>query len=237
MTREPIIDVAPNAEQLARCAAEWLIERMAATLCLSGGSTPRGLYAILASPAYRDRVPWQRLHLFWGDERFVPPDHLDSNYRMAREAMIVHVPIPPDQVHPIPTSPSPQAAAGAYRRTLREFYQTGVLDPARPLFNVTLLGVGPDGHTASLFPGTPALDEQTAWVAPVVGAKAEARITLTFPALASSRAVAFLVAGAEKHPIIVRMRRGDQDVPAARVQPAGELRWFLDRAAAGGKED
>jgi 6-phosphogluconolactonase len=242
MKRNPTIDVAADAEALARRAAEWLVDRMTASdgpfaLSLSGGSTPRGLYALLASPPYRDRIPWQRLHLFWGDERYVPPDHPDSNYGMARTAMIAHVPIPSHQVHPIPTSPSPEAAAAAYEQTLRDFYKADVLDPARPLFNVTLLGLGPDGHTASLFPDDRALDEQAAWVAAVVGAKPEARITLTFPAIASSGAVAFLVAGAEKHPTIARVCRGDQALPAARIEAAGELRWFLDRAAASGNND
>jgi 6-phosphogluconolactonase len=242
MKRNPTVDVAADAEALARRAAEWLVERMTASdgpfaLSLSGGSTPRGLYALLASPPYRHRIPWQRLHLFWGDERYVPPHHPDSNYGMARTAMIAHVPIPSHQVHPIPTSPSPQAAATAYEQTLRDFYKADVLDPARPLFNVTLLGLGPDGHTASLFPGARVLNEQTAWVAAVVGAKPEARITLTFPAIASSGAVAFLAAGTDKHPVIERVRQGDRALPAARVKAAGELRWFLDHAAATGNKD
>lgn len=237
MTAQPIIEVAADAEALARRVADWLVDRIAATqgyfaLNLSGGSTPRRLYQLLATPTYRERIPWQRLHLFWGDERFVPPDYPDSNYRMAREAMITHVPIPPDQVHPIPTAPSPQEAAASYERTLKDFYGAATLDPARPLFNVTFLGLGPDGHTASLFPGTSALTERSVWVMPVVGAKPEPRITLTLPVIASSAAVAFLVSGIEKSAVVARLKQRDPALPAARVETAGELWWFLDRAAA-----
>lgn len=237
MTAQPIIDVAADGDALARRVADWLVGRIAAAqgrfaLSLSGGSTPKRLYELLASSPYRERIPWQRLHLFWGDERFVPPEHPESNYRMAREAMIAQVPIPPDQVHPIPTVPSPQAAAAAYERTLKDFYGGEMIDPERPLFDVTLLGLGPDGHTASLFPGTPALDERTAWAVPVIGVKPEPRITLTFPVIASSAAVAFLVAGGGKSSMVTRLRQGDPALPAARVRAAGELRWFLDRAAA-----
>lgn len=242
MTEGAIIEVAAGAASLACRLADWLVDRVAGTrgpfaLSLSGGSTPKRLYTLLASPAYRKRIAWQRLHLFWGDERYVPPDHPDSNYRMAREAMIAHVPIPADQVHPIPTAPSPEEAAAAYERTLKTFYGAEALDPARPLFQVTLLGLGPDGHTASLFPGTASLDEHRAWAVPVAGARPEPRITLTLPVIASSDTVAFLVAGADKYPVIERLRRGDPALPAARVHAARELRWFLDRAAANGRED
>ena len=238
MTPQPIVDIAADAEAVGRRAADWLVARVAEApgriaLNLSGGSTPKRLYTLLAGPPYRDRIPWQRLHLFWGDERFVPPDHPDSNFRMAREAMIDHVPIPPDQVHPIPTSPSPGEAAAAYERALMAFYVAETLDPARPLFDVTLLGLGADGHTASLFPGTSALEERTAWVMSVIGAHPEPRITMTFPVLASSNAVAFLVTGAEKRDALRRLRSGDPAIPAARVGAARERRLFVDRAAAG----
>ena len=233
-----IVDVAPDAEALARHVAEWLVERRIRreglfALTLSGGSTPRHLYELLATPAFRERIDWRSVHLFWGDERYVPHDHADSNYRMAREALIEHVPIPPDQVHPIPTASSPEAAAASYAETLQSFYGARTLDLARPLFDVTLLGLGADGHTASLFPGDPALEERDAWVVSVIGARPEPRITLTFPTLASSDSVVFLVSGAEKLPVIDRLRRGDTELPAARVRAARELRWFLDRAAAG----
>jgi len=221
-----------DADALARHVAGWLVDVALATegtfaLCLSGGSTPRRLYEILASPAHRDRMPWRRTALFWGDERFVPPEDPQSNFRMAREALLARVPIPPQNIHPIATvGLSPVAAADAYERTLRDFARE------RPfLFDVTLLGLGTDGHTASLFPGSPALRERERWVLPVVGAKPETRITLTYPALESSRHVAFLVAGADKEPVLRRIRDGACDDPAARLIPAGRLHWFADRAA------
>lgn len=234
------IEVEADAESLARRLADWLTDRIAGTrgpfaLNLSGGSTPKRLYTLLATPAYRERIPWLRLHLFWGDERYVPPDHPDSNFRMVREAMIAHVPISPDHVHPIPSGPSPNAAAAAYEQTLKDFYGADTLDPNRPLFQITLLGLGLDGHTASLFPGSSALDEQSAWVVPVVGARPEPRITLTLPVIASSETVAFIVAGAEKHDAIEGLRDDEPALPAARVRAARELRWFLDRAAANGR--
>jgi 6-phosphogluconolactonase len=243
MTGEPVIagaivEVAPDPEALARRVAEWLVERVTGkegpfALTLSGGSTPERLYQILAAPAFRERIDWSRMHLFWGDERYVPHDHPDSNYRMAHEAFIDHVAIPPGQVHPIPTGPSPAAAAAAYEETLKDFYGAATLDSSRSIFDVTLLGLGPDGHTASLFPGDAALAERRAWVEPVVGARPEPRITLTLPVLAASDTVAYLVTGAEKRPVIERLRAGDTELPAARVRAARELRWFLDRDAAG----
>jgi 6-phosphogluconolactonase len=241
MSRELIVEIEADADALAGKVADWLVARIAATrgpfaLCLSGGSTPGPVYALLASPLYRERVPWRRLHLFWGDERYVPHDHPDSNYRMTRERMIAQVPIPPAQVHPIPVAPSPAEAAAAYERVLRDFYGSDVLVAGRPLFHATLLGLGTDGHVASLFPGTPALDVDRAWVVPVVGVKAEPRISLTFPAIGASAAVAFLVTGADKYPAVERLRRGDPGLPAGRVRAVDELRLFLDEAAAGGGE-
>jgi len=140
------------------------------------------------------------IHVFWGDERHVPPDHPDSNFGMTHAALLGRVGVPNDNVHAIPTvGLSPQAAAAAYETTLRDFYGRDRIAAARPLFDITLLGIGADGHTASLFPGHPALDERDHWSLAVLGAKAEARITLTYSALDSSRHVAFLVSGAEKH--------------------------------------
>jgi len=153
---------------------------------------------------------------------------------MARAALLSHVPIPATNIHPVPTEGiGPDAAASAYERELKSFYGAERLDPARPLFDVTLLGLGPDGHTASLFPGTDVLAERDRWVAAVVGAKSEARITLTYPALASSWRAAFLIAGDEKRAVFKRLRRGDIDLPAAHLHPTGELTWFADRPAAG----
>lgn len=227
-----------DAEALARAAAKWLVDLAVAgtgrfAIGLSGGSTPKRLYQLLAESPFRERLPWDRVHWFWGDERFVPRDHPDSNYRMVDEAMLSRAPAPKENIHGIPVSGVPAEAARAYQRTLMAFYGAETLDPARPLFDVQLLGLGPDGHTASLFPGTPVLEERSRWVAEVIGAKPEARITLTYPALASARHAAFLVAGPDKREMFARARQGDTSLPSGRVDPLGELWWFVDRAAAG----
>jgi len=227
-----------NAETLAHDVAEWLCGLAQAsdgafTVCLSGGSTPRPLYERLADPPIASRFPWNRAHWFWGDERFVPHDHPDSNYGMARDAFLSRVPVPDDNIHAVPTEGlSPDEAASAYETTLKRFYGADTLVPGRPLFDVMLLGIGDDGHTASLFPGQPALQETRRWVVAVIGAKAEARITLTYPALDSSRELAFVVTGNEKQGVVARAQAGDRTLPAAVVHPVGRLHWFTDRAAA-----
>jgi 6-phosphogluconolactonase len=239
MGGESEIVVRSDAEALAEYAAAWLTERVQvagerASVSVSGGSTPKRLYELLAGPKYRDAFPWQRVHWFWGDERFVPKDDPLSNYRMVREALLDSAPIPPANVHPVPTEGmTPDEAAAAYERELKAFYGADRLNSARPLFDVMLLGLGEDGHTASLFPGISALEERTRWVVAVVGAKPEARITLTYPALESSRDVAFLVAGPAKREILARARAGATELPSARVRPVGHLHWLVDRAAAG----
>ena len=233
-----IVDIQADGAAVARRVAEWVLERALATpgrfaWCLSGGSTPKTTFALLATDAFRTRFPWDRTHLFFGDERFVPPDHPDSNYRMAREAMIAHVPIAAAQVHPWQTDTDPEHSALHYADTLKRFYGADTLEPGRPLFDVTFLGLGEDGHTASLFPGVAALAERTAWTAAVIGAKPEPRLTLTYPALDSSRAVAFLAAGEGKRAILGRALAGDTALPAVGVHPVGELHWFTDTAASG----
>ncbi len=147
--------------------------------------------------------------------------------------MFAKAPVPPENIHPVPADGSPEDAARRYERTLQEAYGAPVLDPDRPLFDVTLLGLGPDGHTASLLPGEPVLEERKRWVAAVAHGRPEVRITMTYPVIESSRRVAFLVAGREKASILRAIRAGDSQVPAARVRPQGELFWFVDRAAAG----
>jgi 6-phosphogluconolactonase len=229
------IAVHPTPEDLARATAAWLRERAATAgprfaVCLAGGSTPRRVYELLAS-AERDQFPWDRAHWFFGDERFVPHDHPDSNYRMAREAMFDAAPVPAANLHPIPTAGQPAQAARRYESELREFYGAATLDPQRPLFDVVLLGLGEDGHTASLFPGTKALQERERWVVDVLNPKSEPRITLTYPALESTRDLAFLVAGAHKRDILARVR-GGEDLPAARLRGRAAPYWFVDRAAA-----
>jgi 6-phosphogluconolactonase len=225
----------PTPEELADATADWLCQLVLASeqpfaVCLSGGSTPRKLYETLA--ARGTRFPWPRSHWFWGDERFVPYDHRDSNFRMAQEALLSRVPIPRDNIHPIPTQGlSPRAAAAAYEATLKQFYGCDTLAGARPLFDVTLLGIGEDGHTASLFPEQQSLHERTRWVLDVRSPKGDPRITLTYTPLQSSRDVVFLATGSSKQRVIARARAGDQALPAARIRPVGRLHWVLDQAA------
>jgi 6-phosphogluconolactonase len=231
-------EILPDPEALARRGAEFLVERALATegrfvLCLSGGSTPKRMYQMLAADPLRGKMPWDRVHLFWGDERFVGRDDPESNYRMAHEAMIAHVPIPAANVHPVPVTGTAEQAAASYEATLKAFHGSDALSPARPFFDVMLLGMGDDGHTASLIPGTPSLDERKAWVTTVKGARPETRITMTFPLIDSSKIVAFLIAGGAKRDILARVRGGDKSLPSARVAPVGQLRFFIDAAAAG----
>jgi 6-phosphogluconolactonase len=236
---EARLEMLADPEALSRRVAGWLLAAATAkegafAVALSGGTTPRTLYEQLSKPPYRDSFPWSRTHWFWGDERFVPHDDPLSNYRMVREALLSRAPIPTVNIHPIPTEgTTADEAASAYERELKFFYGAAQLDPARPLFDVTFLGLGPDGHTASLFPGSAVLAERGRWVAAVVGTKAEARITLTYPTLESSRQAAFLVAGEAKRAMLERLRRGDDNLPAGRVHPTGELYIFADAAAAG----
>lgn len=228
-----------NAEAVARGAAGWLTAKAAASsgrfaICCSGGSTPRRLYELLAQPEIAAKFPWDRVHWFWGDERFVPHNHPDSNYRMTRAALTAHVPIRPDNIHPVSTEGlTPEQAASDYETSLKNYHGGGTLDAARPLFDVTLLGIGEDGHTASLFPGNPALDERRHWVVAVEGARSETRITLTYPPLDSSRDAVFLAVGDQKRSVVARAMAGDHALPAGRVHPVGRLHWFIDRAAAG----
>ena len=230
-------EILADPEALARRAADWLLAAATAAegrfaIALSGGSTPRRLYELLAREPYRSAFPWRRAHTFWGDERFVPKSDARSNYRMADEALLSHVPIPAGNIHPVPTEgTTPADAALAYERTLKSYYGTDKLEIDRPLLDVTLLGLGEDGHTASLFPGSQALSERRRWVVTVTEGVAEPRISLTYPALESSRHVLFLVAGEEKRAILERVRRGDRDLPAARLRPSGSLLWLVDAAA------
>jgi 6-phosphogluconolactonase len=232
------IEIFPDPAALARRVAEWMTEAALAAkdpfrVSLSGGSTPKTLYQLLASDEFRNRFPWQGVSWYWGDERFVPYDSPESNYRMTREAMFDKARVPRENIHPVPIEGSPEDAARRYEQTLQQDYGATSLDPARPLFDVTLLGLGPDGHTASLLPGEPVLEERKRWVAAVSHGRPEIRITMTYPVIESSRRVAFLVTGREKAAIFRAMREGNSQVPAARVRPVGELFWFVDRAVAG----
>lgn len=234
------IEVLPDPLALAHHAAEWITARALAAkapfrISLSGGSTPKALFELLASNDFKQRFPWHRVSWFWGDERFVPHDDANSNYRMTHEAMFSKVPVFPESIHPVPVDGTPEDAAQRYERTLQQAYGGKTLDPARPLFDLTLLGLGTDGHTASLLPGEPVLLERKRWVAAVAHGRPEVRITMTYPAIESSRYLVFLVAGQEKAAIFQAIRTGQSDAPAARVRPVGRLLWFLDRAAAGGE--
>lgn len=236
-SRDILFDTSPDAEALSRKVADWLLDLTRSkngrfAIALSGGTTPKRLYERLAEAPYLEVFPWTRVHWFWGDERFVPMDDPQSNYRMVREAMLSKAPIPAANVHPIVCEGFGLVeAATRYERELKSFHGADRLDPARPIFDVTLLGLGPDGHTASLFPRSAALQEQMRWVAPVSDSELGARITLTYPALNSSREVAFLIEGAGKQPILESFRKGDRSLPATRVQPVGGLRVFTDKAA------
>jgi 6-phosphogluconolactonase len=189
---------------------------------------------LLATDAYRSKIPWDRVHWFIGDERFVPVDDPRNNMTMARQAFLDRC-AQAANVHPIPVdSSNPQEAARRYERELQSFYGADALDPARPLFDLVLLGVGPDGHTASLFPGYPAVEETRRWVVEVPEAHVEPfvpRVTLTLPALASCREMLFEASGSGKRAILARVL-GAEDLPANRARSAsGETIWLLDKAA------
>ncbi len=235
----PKLTVLNDAPAVARHAAAWLAEKLSSGtqrvlgVCLSGGTTPRILYDLLAQSAYREGLPWGCIHWFWCDERFVPATDVRSNYKMVQKLLFERVPIPRERIHRMPTDGgSAGAAAAAYEDELKRFYGAGTLDPGRPLFDLTLLGVGEDGHTASLFPGSPVLKERTRWAASVTGGGAVPRVTLTFPVLESSRDVAFLVTGAAKRSIMQRIVDGAAGLPAAMLRPVGRLHWTVARAAA-----
>lgn len=227
--------VCVDAAALAVAATEWMIADFAATpgriaVSLSGGSTPKLLYQTMASDAYRPRIPWERIHWFWGDERFVPPDDARSNQAMVRAAMLDHVPVPAGNIHPVPTTGlTPEAAAAAYQDTLKAFQAADA-----PLFDLVLMGLGSNGHTASLFPGDPVLQERTAWAAAVTPPGEPTRITLTWPPLENCRNAAFMVVGADKAQVVQEVRAGDRRHPATQYRPAGTLHWWMDAAAAGG---
>ena len=232
------LDVFADPDAVADAVASWLLRRAEGrerfAVSLSGGSTPKRLYERLASPAFRDRFPWDRTEWFFGDERFVPKTDKDSNFRMVEEAMLSRVTVPEGCVHSFDTTAlTPEDAAAGYERRLKRFYGADALDPARPLFDVTLLGLGPDGHTASLIPGQPVLGERDKWAAAVTEGRPEARLTLTYPVIASSRAIAFLVTGKDKAAMLAHVRSGAEDVPAGRLRTAAEVHWFVDRAAMG----
>lgn len=225
------------ADEFTHIARDAVGARGRFTVALAGGSTPRGIYSLLAEDARKGvtTLPWDRMHFFWGDERCVLPDHPDSNYRMASETLLSKVPVPPANVHRVRTELSAARAAAEYEAMLREFFlpEPGLF----PRFDLIILGIGPDGHTASLFPKTAALSETLHLVAANWVDKLQAhRITLTLPVLNAASAVMFVVSGGSKAEVVRQVLAG-QDAgcvyPAGRVQPAsGRLLWLLDSAAA-----
>jgi 6-phosphogluconolactonase len=238
--------VEPDPAALARRAAQYFLEmageavqaRGRARIAISGGSTPKATFALLADPnrPWRAHMPWENLDLYWVDERCVPPDHPDSNYRMTREAMLDHVPLKPEQIHRIEGELSPDAAAATYETELRNSFR---LEGAEsPRFDLVALGMGPDGHTASLFPNTEALHElgRLAVANHVPQQKESWRITLTWPVINHASSVFFLIAGTDKAAVLNEVLTGPRDVerlPSQLIWPAsGILTLILDKAAA-----
>lgn len=231
--------VVEDADALAAAAATRLLacinmQAGRVAICLTGGSTPKRLYELLATKPWRERLPWLRLDWFIGDDRFVPQHDADSNIGMARRSFLDDC-APASSVHAIATDAAdPDAAARAYETTLRIFYGSQMLSPDRPLFDLVLMGIGPDGHTASLFPGYAATNETNRWVVGVPEAAVAPfvpRVTLTLPALASCREMLFLVSGADKRAIVTRALDGDT-LPASRARSQHRTVWMMDRAAA-----
>lgn len=220
---------------IVEAAARAIAERGRFLLVLAGGTTPRGVYRQLAA----QHIEWERVHLFWGDERGVPPEHAESNFRMAAESLLRHLPVPPPNLHRIPGEKPPGEAALLYDRELQRFFGAGrPADlPGDQGFDLVLLGIGADGHTASLFPGSEALEE-TGWAAATQApspAAVRERITLTLPAINCAREVVFLVTGREKRAVLqeILLPAASRSIlPACRVAPRGTLSWFLDAAAA-----
>ncbi|MGE5617794.1 MAG: 6-phosphogluconolactonase [Sphingomonadaceae bacterium] len=265
--------VKPNLQRLseaaaglfAELAADAIARRGRFAVALSGGSTPKRLYQLLANAPWREQIDWGRCHLFWGDERLVPADHPDSNYRLARETLLRRLPIPLGQIHRVPVEVGVgESVAAAYEAEMRRFF---VEDTARqhphadeeraagdeaapgdseprhlsggsaetPRFDLVLLGLGSDGHTASLFPGHSAVEEQVRWVVATPSGRLPPpvdRVTLTLPVINAARAVLFLVAGADKAPVLRQVLAGEASLPASLVRPSdGELYWLVDEAA------
>ena len=230
-----------NPEEVARAVASRFVEvsreaietRGRFSVALAGGSTPKRVYELLASEEWRAQVAWARVHVFFGDERCVPPEHPDSNFRMARESLLARVPLPAENVRRLRGEGDPAESAAMYEAALRAFFD----GEPWPRFDLVMLGMGDDGHTASLFPGSPALREQTAWVVAAHVEKLRAyRLTLTLPAINHAENVMFVVTGASKserlREVLAAPKVSDPP-PAQLVRPTrAPLEWFLDKAAA-----
>ena len=240
------VEIFPTPMEMSEAAARLFTARAAAAVslrgrfiaALSGGKTPVTLYTMLTQKPFTSQIPWARVHLFWVDERCVPPDHEDSNYRMVRERLLDHVPILPDNVHRMRGEMDPVEAAARYEEGMRQFFSSSQSsEGAFPVFDLVLLGLGGDGHTASLFPGTRAIRESARWVlGHYVDAKKGWRITLTPPVINAARMAVFTVAGAGKAAVLKDVMEGPfrpDFLPAQIVRPdSGNLLWMLDREAA-----
>jgi 6-phosphogluconolactonase len=236
--RDKVVEIFDDLEALSDAAARLFTSAATHaietngrfTVALSGGGTPRRTYELLAEPRFRDQIQWSHVHVFWGDERCVPPDDVRSNARMARIALLDHIPVPDEQVHPALWMDDPRGSAADYEAVLRMCFEKVL-----PRFDLILLGMGEDGHTASLFPESPALQETQGWVA-AVSSKDPPRITLTYPVLNNASTVAFLVSGSNKADAlrkVIEGSAGEEPVPASRVHPTrGTLHFLVDRDAA-----
>jgi len=240
----PQLRVFSDLEQLARGAADQFVRRTTAgwggdrptAVALSGGSTPKRMFELLAEDPYCDQVPWERIHFFWGDERTVPPDHPDSNFGAANQALLSGLELPAGNLHRIQAElDDPGLAAVSYEHELRRFF--GLAEEEMPRFDLVFLGMGADGHTASLFPGTDALGEKrrlavATWVAKL----AAHRVSLTCPVFNNAACILFLVSGAEKAETLRQVLEGSREphrYPAQLIRPQnGELLWYVDEAAA-----
>jgi 6-phosphogluconolactonase len=230
----PITQISPTqhtdaASLIADRIATAIFDHGYCTLILSGGSTPAGIYKTLAE-SYKTTIDWTNVHFFWGDERTVPPDHEDSNYRMAYDSLLSKIPIPESNIYRIPAEQRPADAAALYEDTIASFFGTDDL----PVFDIILLGLGEDGHTASLFPDTGAVEEKDKLVQSVYVEKLNThRITLSLPVINNARSVIFLVSGKSKAGVTEEILSGrNKTYPAAQVQPThGELIWLLDQDA------
>jgi 6-phosphogluconolactonase len=234
-----MIRIHKDVEALGLAVAEFFLEKACLaveqkgrfTVSLAGGETPRRIYEILGKPPYSNNIPWKQVHIYWGDERFVPADNVRSNQLMARKALLDHVPIPPEQIHPILCEISPQQAAENYEKVI-----DATFPEAKPQFDFIFLGLGSDGHTASLFPYTSVLTEQDHWAGHVYLPEQDShRVTLTAPLINQAMTIVFMVTGGAKAEILREVLEGSQDhqrLPSQMIAPSkGELYWFLDQDA------
>jgi 6-phosphogluconolactonase len=236
----PSVEVLPTTDDLVRAAAERIVSVVGESvkrngrsmIALSGGSTPRNVYKLLGSEEFSARVPWNALHLFWSDERCVAPEHADSNYKMVKEALLDVIDIPPANVHRIRGERIPTEAARAYEQGMKHLF--GSQDTSVPDFDLVLLGLGEDGHTASLFPGTTALQEKDRLVTDLYVDKLHRhRITMTYPLINASQHILFIVSGKGKAAILRDVLQGTRQYPAQGVHPVpGDLCWMIDQEAA-----